>query len=490
VKQDRITPIILAGGSGTRLWPLSRQDMPKQFCSIEGDKSLFQKTLDRVDNDELFNPAIIVYSKHHHSIVTTQIMEVNKEVQTLVLEPVGRETAAAIALGIQVAGNNASDQFLVMPSDHEIEDVEGFQRTLLQARSVVQNHGRIVTMGIEPGYPETGFGYIRAGQALGNSNCSQLIEFIEKPNEETAEILIQEKNIFWNAGIFFFDNITIRSEFLKHSAGIFNDVSRAVAMGKWEGKSFHPDADEFSKVNAVSLDYAVMEKTEFASVAPLQSDWSDMGSWNTVWDMSEKNDDMNAVKGNTYMHDTNRCLVQSDGPVVGVCGLEDVVVVANRDAVLVTSRENPQGVKKLVEQMKNDEASVIKSHTGETRPWGRFDSLDKGETHQVKRIKVTPGGQLSLQYHFHRSEHWIVVKGVATVTVNDDVTQLIPGQQVFIPQGAVHRLENFTDEDVEIIEVQYGTYFGEDDIVRVEDIYNRSATETPQEKSVDKTAVA
>ena len=476
----RITPIILAGGSGTRLWPLSRQDMPKQFCSIENQESLFQKSLSRVDNDDMFNPPIIVCSSSHQTIVSTQLLESKKEVAMTILEPEGRDTAAAIALAVQLASSEASEQFLVMPSDHEIGNIEGFQKTLKQAQSIVSNHDRIITLGIEPAYPETGFGYIRAGQALGNSNCNELLEFIEKPNAETAEILVQEKNIFWNAGIFFFSDVVIRSEFLKHSAGIFNDVARSIAMGKWDGKTFRPDAQEFLKVNAVSLDYAIMEKTEFAGVAPLQSDWSDMGSWNTVWDIAEKNTDQNVVAGTSYSHDTQRCFIQSDGPVVGVCGLEDVVVVANRDAVLVTSRENPQGVKKLVEQMKLDEASVVKSHAGENRPWGRFDSLDKGETHQVKRIEVKPGGQLSLQYHFHRSEHWIVVKGVATVTVDEEVTQLIPGQQVFIPQGAVHRLENFTDEPVEIIEVQYGTYFGEDDIVRVEDVYNRSATEKPQ----------
>ncbi len=475
----RITPIILAGGSGTRLWPLSRQDMPKQFCSMEGQNSLFQNSLDRVDNEEMFNPAIIVCNDTHQSIVSNQLLACNKQVQMTILEPEGRDTAAAIALAVQLAGNNAEDQFVVMPSDHEINNVAGFQETLKQAQPIVSKHDRIVTLGIQPDYPETGFGYIRAGQTLGNSNCNQLLEFIEKPNSKIAEILVQEQNIFWNAGIFFFKNAVIRREFLNHSAGIFNDVARSVAMGKWNGNVFTPDANEFCKVNALSLDYAIMEKTEFASVAPLASDWSDMGSWKTVWDCSEKNQDQNVIKGSSYSHDTNRCIIQSDGPVVGVCGLEDIVVVANRDAVLVTSRENPQGVKKLVEQMKADEVSVVKSHSGETRPWGRFDSLDKGDTHQVKRIKVNPGGQLSLQYHFHRSEHWIVVQGVATVTVDEDVTQLIPGQQVFIPQGAVHRLENFTDEPVEIIEVQYGTYFGEDDIVRVEDVYNRSATEKP-----------
>ena len=475
----RITPIILAGGSGTRLWPLSRQDMPKQFCSIEGKQSLFQKSLERVQDSNLFNLPIIVCSKQHKSIVTTQLLSAKQTAQMIILEPEGRDTAAAIALAVQLAGSDASDQYLVMPSDHEIENVDGFHTTLKQAQPIVANYDRIVTLGIEPAYPETGFGYIRAGQALGNSNCNELIEFIEKPNCETAEILVQEKNIFWNAGIFFFNDAVIRREFLKHSAGIFNDVARSVAMGKWEDGFFNPDTSEFSKINPLSLDYAIMEKTEFASVAPLQADWSDMGSWNTVWDLTEKDEQQNVSKGTSYHTETERCYIQSDGPVVGVCGLDDIVVVANRDAVLVTSRENSQGVKKLVEKMKLDETPVVKSHSGEKRPWGRFDSLDKGETHQVKNIKVNPGGQLSLQYHFHRSEHWIVVKGVATVTVNDEVTQLIPGQQVFIPQGAVHRLENFTDETVEIIEVQYGTYFGEDDIVRVEDIYNRSATETP-----------
>lgn len=478
----RITPIILAGGSGTRLWPLSRQTMPKQFCSIEGEKSLFQNSLDRVDNNEMFNPAIIVCSSVHQSIVSTQLMETSKEVQITILEPEGRDTAAAIALAVQVAGNDADDQFIVMPSDHEIHNVAAFQETLKQAQPIVSTHDRIVTLGIQPAFPETGFGYIRAGQALGNSNCNELLEFIEKPDVKTAELLVQEKNIFWNAGIFFFSNVVMRREFLKHSAGIFKDVERSVAMGKWDGNIFHPDTNEFLKVNALSLDYAVMEKTDLASVAPLMSDWSDMGSWNAVWDCSEKNQNRNVIKGPAYSHDASRCFIQSDGPVVGVCGLEDIVVVANRDAVLVTSRENPQGVKKLVEQMRLDEAPVVKSHCSETRPWGRFDSLDKGDAHQVKRIKVNPGGQLSLQYHFHRAEHWIVVKGVATVTVDNEVSQLIPGQQVFIPQGAVHRLENFTDESVEIIEVQYGSYFGEDDIVRVEDVYNRSAIEKPMQE--------
>lgn len=475
----RITPIILAGGSGTRLWPLSRQDMPKQFCAIEGEESLFQKSLNRLGNAAMFNLPIIVCSSNQNSIVATQLMASNKEAQIVIQEPEGRDTAAAIALAIQVAGADASDQFLVMPSDHEIEDIEGFENTIKQAQPIVTNHDRIVTLGIEPEYPETGFGYIRAGQALGNSNCNTLLEFIEKPDSAKAEILVQEQNIFWNAGIFFFSDAIMRTEFLAHSAGIFNDVARAVAMGKWDNNNFTPDAAEFSKVNAISLDYAVMEKTEFACVAPLQADWSDMGSWKTVWDLSEKDGKKNVVKGQTYYSDTERCYIQSDGPVVGVCDLEDVVVVANRDAVLVTSRENPQGVKKLVEQMKLDDASVVKNHCRETRPWGAYNTVNKGDTHQVKNIKVKPSGQLSLHYHFHHCEHWIVVKGTATVTVNEEVTQLTPGQQVFIPQGTVHRLQNFTDETVELIEVQYGTYFGEDDIVRVEDIYNRSATKKP-----------
>jgi len=475
----RITPIILAGGSGTRLWPLSRENMPKQFCAIEGEKSLFQKTLGRVANEEIFASAIIVCSHAHHSLVSTQIMGVGCKVRTIALEPEGRDTAAAIALAVQLAGNDAEEQFLVMPSDHEIHDIYGFNTTLKMAQPIAADFDRIVTLGVTPAYPETGYGYIRAGQTLGNSNCSELIEFIEKPDESTAELLIQEKNIFWNAGMFFFTNSIIRTEFLKHAAGIFNDVSRAVAMGKWQGNVFSPDANEFLKVNALSIDYAVMEKTEFASVAPLMSDWSDMGSWNSVWDNARKDESQNAVKGTCYTHDTKRCYVKSDGPTVGVCGLEDVVVVANRDAVLVTSRENPQGVKHLVEQMKQDEVPVVQAHSSEARPWGSFESLNKGDAHQVKHITVKPDGQLSLQYHFHRAEHWIVVKGIATVTVGEDVMQLSPGQQVYIPQGAVHRLENFTDEIVEIIEVQYGTYFGEDDIVRVEDVYARPATEKP-----------
>lgn len=480
---QRITPIILAGGSGTRLWPLSRKDMPKQFCAIEGEESLFQKSLKRLDNAELFNLPIIVCSSNHKSIVTTQLLAANKQAHMIIQEPEGRDTAAAIALAVQVAKADASEQFLVMPSDHEIEDLEGFQNTIKQAQPIVANHDRIVTLGIEPAYPETGFGYIRAGQSLGNSNCNALLEFIEKPDAAKAELLVQEQNIYWNAGIFFFSDLVIRNEFLAHSAGIFNDVARSVAMGKWEGNHFTPDAAEFSKVNAISLDYAVMEKTEFACVAPLQADWSDMGSWKTVWDLSEKDQNQNVARGRSYYTDTQRCLIQSDGPVVGVCGLEDIVVVANRDAVLVTSKENPQGVKKLVEQMKLDDSLVVKSHCGENRPWGRFDKLDHGVTHQVKNIKVKPGAELSPHYHFHRLEHWIIVKGTATVMVKEDVSQLMPGQQVFIPQGAVHGLQNLTDETVELISVQYGSSFEEDDVVRVEDIYEYHDNNKPIRKA-------
>ena len=249
-------------------------------------------------------------------------------------------------------------------------------------------------------------------------------------------------------------------------------------MGKWQGKTFNPDPVEFSQINSLSIDYAVMEKADCASVTPLLSDWSDLGTWNAVWDNSDKNDSRNVLKGAVYAENANGNYVHSDGPVIGVSGLDNVVVVANRDAVLVTTREGAQGVKNLVESMKQDENKIVDSHSGERRPWGRFDSLDKGDTHQVKRIKVNPGGQLSLQYHFHRSEHWIVVSGIATVTLDSEVCQLSPGQRIFIPQGAVHRLENFTDEPVEIIEVQCGTYFGEDDIVRVEDVYDRPETET------------
>ena len=478
-QQTKITPVILAGGSGTRLWPLSREDMPKQFCKLDGEQSLFQKTILRSKDLSIFTKPLVLTSHKHASVVKTQLLEIDVEPKAVVLEPCGRDTAAAISLAVEIENNGENKIFLVMPSDHIIGDHDVFNSSILQAKNIVTNEGRIVTLGIKPTHPETGYGYLEAGAELRTKGGFSLAKFIEKPNQNKAEELISKSNVFWNAGIFMFDHQTISAEYTRFQPQMAMQIKRSVAHGIWAGTEFTPDMSIFANIKSISFDYAVMEHTKKAALVPTNPKWSDLGSWAAMWEIAPKDENNNAHRGDVYASDTSNNLIYSDGPTVGVSDLSDVVVVANRDAVLVTSRENAQGVKFLVEQMRENENKVAKSHCGENRPWGRFDSLDKGDMHQVKRIKVTPGGRLSLQYHHHRAEHWVVVSGVATVTVDEDVMALGPCQQVFIPQGAVHRLENFTDQDVEIIEVQYGHYLGEDDIVRVEDVYGRNPNETP-----------
>ncbi|MEM8649490.1 MAG: mannose-1-phosphate guanylyltransferase/mannose-6-phosphate isomerase [Pseudomonadota bacterium] len=477
MKNPTITPVILAGGNGTRLWPLSREATPKQFCALEDGTSLFQKTLQRVDAIGGYGDPIIVCNESHGMIVSRQLDELGINAKAIICEPCGRDTAAAILLGVELYYGKQDELFLVMPSDHIIADINDFNAAVQNAAPEAREDGRLITFGIKPTHPETGFGYMISGPSNGATSCRELSLFVEKPNLEKAEQLVQDENAFWNAGIFLFSRRTVLEEFSKFAPVLMKQVSKAIENGDTQGQFFSPDEASFKMIQPISFDYAIMELTYCGAIMPTNPGWSDMGSWKAVWETSELDDNNNSLSGNVFTSETKNSLVHSNGLTVGISGLEDVVVVADKDAVLVTSRENPQGVKHLVEQMKAEDCGVVKAHNGEDRPWGRFDSLHRGKKHQVKCIRVDPQGQLSLQYHHHRAEHWVVVSGIATVTVDDRVMQMGPCQQVFIPQGAVHRLENMTDEPVEIIEVQYGDYLGEDDIVRLEDVYGRNPTE-------------
>lgn len=474
-----ITPIIMAGGSGTRLWPVSREAMPKQFCDLGFGKSLFQKTLKRVENNMLFEKPVIVCSAKHETLVTMQAAQEGVEIGTLICEPEGRNTAAAIALAIESDQRRANSLYLVLASDHEIEDTAQFHADVISSRHTAMEERRIVLFGVKPTALETGYGYLRTGQPIGQSSCREILEFIEKPDAAQVEILVQDATCHWNSGMFFFRKDVVQTEMEIHTPDILRTVKASVDKADRVGKAIYPDAAIFSTVQAISFDYAVMEKTNHAAMKEFNGKWSDLGNWRAILESTGKEGVSNVTRGPVFDHGSNGCLVLSDGPVIGTCGLEDIVVVANRDALLVAHKDTVQGVRNIVDAMKVDAAGTVAAHVFENRPWGRFESLDRGPTHQVKRITVNPGGRLSLQYHFHRSEHWVVVSGVATVTVDDDVQELSACQQIFIPQGAVHRLENFTEEPVEIIEVQYGTYLGEDDIVRVEDVYDRPETDVP-----------
>ncbi len=472
-------PVILAGGSGTRLWPVSRESLPKQFARIMEGHTLFQQTVLRAKEMRATAAPIVITNKRYLSIVAGQLAEIGCEDARIICEPAGRDTAAAVALACELLLPEKSDAMIVLPSDHAIGDTHTFGRAIASGLHIARRNGCIVTLGIRPAHPETGYGYIRAGAPIHGEPGYLLDSFIEKPNAQTAEELVRTPGVYWNAGIFLFRKDLVRNEFLSLAPVLLDQVRRSVSEGEWKGNCFHPAAAAFEAISPVSFDYAIMEKTAFAAVVPTDPSWSDLGSWKSVWENSAQDASGNVTAGRSYCVNTSNSFAISDGPVIGVAGLDDIVVVANRDAILVTSRSNPQDVKKLVEEMRNDGITAAFAHSGETRPWGRFESLDRGASHQVKRITVNPGGRLSLQYHHHRAEHWVVVSGLATVTVDTQVMLLGPCQQVFIPQGAVHRLENLGDEPIEMIEVQYGHYLGEDDIVRVEDVYGRDATETP-----------
>jgi len=472
-----ITPVILAGGKGTRLWPVSRTDLPKQFCKLQGEQSLFQQTLSRLCGSVGFGAPIILTGTAYAGIVRTQLAEIDIDEFQLVLEPCGKDTAPAIALASSLCAKNDHEVVMVLPSDHRIENSTSFYETVGQSFNAVCTDKKIVTFGITPTSPATGYGYLKAGASSAGGIGFELNQFIEKPDLATAEDLISQENVFWNAGIFMFDPEVMQDELNMHAPELARQVEISIEGIDAADQIILPDAEAFSEIEPISIDYAVMEKTTAAALVPINPDWSDVGSWNAVWETSSRDVNGNAIAGDAICVETENSFVSTDGPFVGVAGVSDLIVVANRDAILVTSRNASQSVKNLIQEMKAEYEPLTVSHASETRPWGKFTSLNKGEKHQVKSIVVNPGGQLSLQYHFHRAEHWIVVAGKPTVTVGKDVYELAPCQQVHIPQGAVHRLENHTEEPVQIIEVQYGSYLGEDDIVRLEDIYGRPEKE-------------
>lgn len=470
---SKIIPVILSGGVGTRLWPISRVDTPKQFCRLSTEDSLFQTTLKRVSDRQNYSSPIIVTGGRYRTTAELQSMEAGVSVDRYICEPSGRNTGPAIALAaVLMDQGDADDLLLVLPSDHRIANNGAFQKSIQMASKVCRETDDIVTLGVQPAGPETGYGYIKAG-TKDSSVGSKVSRFVEKPTIAAAEAMLAEGGHYWNAGIFLGRRERFIQELRSCAPLLLKAVTQAVRRGTRDADSFSPHAGLYQEAPNISFDHAVMEFTDRVSVVAADAGWNDLGSFDSLHDVAAPDADGNVVNGDVITSNSQGCLAVSTDRLVALSDVQDMVVIATKDAVLVTPRNKTQSVKTLVADLEQQSRKELVSHLGEDRPWGRFDSLDRGEGHQVKRIMVKPAGQLSLQYHYHRAEHWIVVAGQATVTVGDNVQVLGPGQNIYIPQGAVHRLENFTDKPVELIEVQLGSYLGEDDIVRVEDIYGR-----------------
>jgi mannose-1-phosphate guanylyltransferase / mannose-6-phosphate isomerase len=467
-----IQPLILCGGAGARLWPLSRESMPKQFVPLIGTLSTFQQTLQRVSDRNIFDVPIIVTNEEFRFIVEEQARAVSIEVRIL-LEPARRDSAPAIAaaaaLVAQIKENMA---VLVLASDHLVREPKNFVTACQDAMPAVAA-GRIVTFGIKPTGPATSYGYILPGQIIADSAACEAVDFVEKPNLETAERYVAD-GYLWNSGNLMFRPTVMLGELARFERLMHDVVLQSVNGIKTDLNFMRLAAEPYSQAPRKSIDYAVMEHSELSAVMPLDCGWSDIGSWDALWQVQKTDIDSNVTSGMVEVLDTQSSLIYSDTDLMtSVVGCRDIVVVATRDSVLVIPRAQSERVKGLVEQLKHRNRRQALEHTRVHRPWGYYQSVDVGGRHQVKRISVTPGGRLSLQKHHHRSEHWIVVKGTAEVTVGERIQIVHENESAYIPIGSIHRLANPGKIPLELIEVQVGSYLEEDDIVRIEDVYQR-----------------
>ncbi|MGM4987024.1 mannose-1-phosphate guanylyltransferase/mannose-6-phosphate isomerase [Tardiphaga sp. 841_E9_N1_2] len=467
----RIIPLIMCGGAGTRLWPSSREGRPKQFLPLFGPRSTFQDTVIRVSDAGLFDRPIVITSAAYRFMVREQLAEIGLDADIL-LEPARRDSGPAIAAGAAFAQTRDEDAVvLALAADHVVRDVPAFVAAC-RAGLVVADAGHIVTFGVQPERPATEYGYISPGQVL-SDKVKSVAKFVEKPDLQTATGYI-EAGYLWNSGNFMFRAGMLLDEYRGVDADSVETITSAVAKAGRDLGFFTLDADAFGKAKSISVDYAVMEKTRKAAVVPVSCGWSDVGSWLAVWELSDKDAQGNAAQGVAVFEDSRNCNVASDGPVVALEGVDDLVVVATHDAVLVSRQKDANGLKRLVAKLKVTAPQVTEDHLKVHRPWGSVQALEDGERYQVKRLVVKAGERLSLQMHHHRSEHWIVVRGSAKVTINDLIKTVHENESIYIPLGATHRLENPGKIPLELIEVQTGSYLGEDDIVRIEDDYKRN----------------
>ncbi len=469
-----LIPLILSGGSGTRLWPVSRKNLPKQFLALTGQGTLFQQTIARTRQLPEVTAPIVVASEDHRFLAADQLLEAGIKDADIVLEPLARNTAPAIALGaLQALRRDPEAILLVLPADHLIGDTAAFVDAVTQAMPLAAQ-GWLVTFGIRPDRPDTGFGYIRRTEAI-DEHGYQVGQFVEKPDLATAESYLADGGYDWNSGMFLFKASRYLDELAAHAPEMLAAVREAHAKASADLDFVRIDRDAFARVPENSIDYAVMEKTRRAAVIPVSCRWSDIGSWSALWLTGDKDAQGNLCEGDTMPVDTRNSLLRShERHLLATVGVDDLIVVTTPDATLVAHRDAAQDVKKIVERLKAAGRSEHSWHRVVYRPWGNYDSLEAGDRFQVKRIHVKPGASLSLQKHHHRAEHWIVVSGTAEVTCDDKVFLLSENQSTYIPLGSRHRLRNPGKVALELIEVQSGSYLGEDDIVRFDDVYGRA----------------
>ena len=474
----KIIPIILSGGSGTRLWPVSRSSNPKQFLKFFGDHSLFQKAVLRLKNSEIFTKPIIVSNQEHRFIVAEELREISVAAQSILLEPSGRNTAPAITIAaldlLSKNDQDSEDVMLVMPSDHIISDEQKFISFVKEGYEAAKQ-GYLITFGIVPTKPETGYGYIKQAAKLSNfsGNIFTVEKFIEKPSESLAKEFVASQQYFWNSGIFMFKASVyleamakLQNDILQHCQASYNNSIRDLDFIRLQ-------AERFDQCQKISIDYAVMEKSQNIALLPINVGWSDVGSWSAVAEISDKDSAQNTILGDVATIKTNNCYINSQQGLVATIGVSDLIIVSLKDVVLVANKNNAQEVKDLYELLQKQKREECNSHAKVLRPWGSFEVIDCANRFKVKRITVNAGASLSLQMHKHRAEHWVIVKGVATVTCDDQQFTLSEDHSTYIPIGKKHRLENKGTELLEIIEIQTGSYLGEDDIVRFSDVYGR-----------------
>jgi len=467
-----VNPVILSGGVGSRLWPMSRGLLPKQFLPLMGARTMIQETALRVAGEGFAAPTVVC-NQEHRFLAAEQLRALQIEPRAIVLEPVGRNTAPAAAIASLMLKDDPEALVLLLPADHAVMAPEAFRDAVRKALPAAMR-GALVTFGVVPTSPETGYGYIRAGAALADAEgCRKVDRFVEKPDLATAETYVASGEYYWNAGMFLFRADAFLAELRRLEPAMFAACEAALAKGRKDLDFLRLDEAAFGACPAQSIDYAVMEHTGDAAVVPVEMGWSDIGSWRSLWDLGARDGADNVAIGDVTAVGTERSYLRSEGPMIAAAGIKDMIVVATKDAVLVASREHAQNVKKVVEALEARGASEHIHHPRVLRPWGSYETMDLGPNYQIKRIVVRPGARLSLQKHHKRAEHWVVVAGKARVTRDEAVFDLAENESTYIPLGAWHRLENPGAEPLVLVEVQCGSYLGEDDIVRREDDYGR-----------------